>query len=222
MKYYAVRVGRNPGIYTTWPECQDQVNGFSGAIFKSFTNKNDAEDFINGKTNVEAKPSIKEDPNRITAYVDGSYNQDTGYAGYGVYIKDGDKEHIFYDRFKLTAGGNNAEGEVAASLVAAKYAVENNKPITIYFDHLGIQNWVDGTWKRNTPYTIGYHNEMNNMIRNGLDVKFCHTKGHSGILGNEYVDRIAKYACNIFLSDADIRLLLQLKDATGFPAELDF
>ena len=42
MKYYAVKVGRKPGIYTTWSECATQVNKFSGAIYQSFQDKKDA------------------------------------------------------------------------------------------------------------------------------------------------------------------------------------
>lgn len=35
LKYYAVRKGYNPGIYTTWKECLGQVTGFKGATCKS-------------------------------------------------------------------------------------------------------------------------------------------------------------------------------------------
>lgn len=45
-KYYAVRVGRQPGIYQTWAECQAQTNGFKGAVFKSFPSLADAEAFL--------------------------------------------------------------------------------------------------------------------------------------------------------------------------------
>lgn len=48
MKYYAVRKGYNPGIYTTWKECLGQVTGFKGAIFKSFTSEADAKSFMEG------------------------------------------------------------------------------------------------------------------------------------------------------------------------------
>ena len=36
MKYYAVKVGRVSGIYSSWDECKAQVDGYVGAIFKSF------------------------------------------------------------------------------------------------------------------------------------------------------------------------------------------
>lgn len=31
---YAVFKGKNPGIYLTWNECQEQVTGFAGAVFR--------------------------------------------------------------------------------------------------------------------------------------------------------------------------------------------
>ena len=46
-KYYAVRAGRKTGIFRTWDECKEQVSGFSGASYKSFTTKEKAEDFLN-------------------------------------------------------------------------------------------------------------------------------------------------------------------------------
>ena len=33
-KYYAVRAGRTPGVYSTWTECQHQTAGFRGASCK--------------------------------------------------------------------------------------------------------------------------------------------------------------------------------------------
>ena len=35
-KYYAVKIGLVPGLYLTWGECQQNINGFSGAVYKSF------------------------------------------------------------------------------------------------------------------------------------------------------------------------------------------
>ena len=33
-KYYAVKIGFVPGVYLTWGECQQNINGFSGAFTK--------------------------------------------------------------------------------------------------------------------------------------------------------------------------------------------
>ncbi|CAG8771423.1 13303_t:CDS:2 [Dentiscutata erythropus] len=44
--YYAVRKGRESGIYTSWEKCQEQVNGCSGALFKKFYTRQQAENYI--------------------------------------------------------------------------------------------------------------------------------------------------------------------------------
>lgn len=46
-KLYAVRIGRIPGIYTDWSQCESQIKGFSGAEYKSFTNIDDANEYMN-------------------------------------------------------------------------------------------------------------------------------------------------------------------------------
>ncbi len=36
MKFYVVRIGRKPRIYTIWAECESRVIGFHTTIYKSF------------------------------------------------------------------------------------------------------------------------------------------------------------------------------------------
>ena len=57
-KYYAVKVGKTPGIYFTWEDCSAQVTGYKGAKFKSFPTIEEALEFI-GDDNI--KPIKKED-----------------------------------------------------------------------------------------------------------------------------------------------------------------
>ncbi|WWC65515.1 uncharacterized protein I303_108133 [Kwoniella dejecticola CBS 10117] len=45
-KWYAVRVGRRPGVYATWGEAARQVNGFPGAVHKSFPHPQAAEGWL--------------------------------------------------------------------------------------------------------------------------------------------------------------------------------
>ena len=45
-KFYAVRNGRVPGIYMTWADCEKQVKGFGGAIYKSFPTEEEARAFV--------------------------------------------------------------------------------------------------------------------------------------------------------------------------------
>ena len=45
-KFYAVRVGRTPGIYLSWDECKKNVDGFSSPVYKSFKTRAEAEEFM--------------------------------------------------------------------------------------------------------------------------------------------------------------------------------
>ena len=51
MPYYAVAIGRKPGIYNTWEECKKQVIGSSYARYKKFDTETAAKQFcqLNGK-----------------------------------------------------------------------------------------------------------------------------------------------------------------------------
>ncbi|KAG9771339.1 hypothetical protein ABEF93_007947 [Exophiala dermatitidis] len=48
-KFYAVKAGKTPGIYNTWPECLSQVKGHKGAQYKAFPSVQEAQAFIDGK-----------------------------------------------------------------------------------------------------------------------------------------------------------------------------
>ena len=42
-KFYVVWSGLTPGIYRSWDECQAQIKGVKGAVYKSFASKEEAE-----------------------------------------------------------------------------------------------------------------------------------------------------------------------------------
>lgn len=56
MKYYTVKKGRTPGVYRTWEDAKKQVDGFSGAEYKSFEKITDATEYLNW--NKETQPDI--------------------------------------------------------------------------------------------------------------------------------------------------------------------
>ena len=43
VKFYVVWEGRQPGVYASWADCEQQVKGFAGAKFKSFPTRAEAE-----------------------------------------------------------------------------------------------------------------------------------------------------------------------------------
>ena len=58
-KFYAVKEGKKPGIYMSWDECKEQVNGYSGAVYKSFTNEEEAKAFIKKEERKELVKILK-------------------------------------------------------------------------------------------------------------------------------------------------------------------
>lgn len=58
--YYAVKNGRKPGIYNTWADCQQEIIGFSGAVYKGFETLEEAQEYMknagaNGKRVIPKK-----------------------------------------------------------------------------------------------------------------------------------------------------------------------
>ena len=63
-KFYAVKTGRTPGVYGTWADCKAQVDGYSGAVYKSFPTAAEALAFVTGETKQVERSGV-------VAYVDG-------------------------------------------------------------------------------------------------------------------------------------------------------
>lgn len=55
-KYYAIRKGRQTGIFESWDECKSNTHGFKGAEFKSFTDKNEALRYLHDRNGDESIP----------------------------------------------------------------------------------------------------------------------------------------------------------------------
>ncbi|MGO3018511.1 MAG: ribonuclease H1 domain-containing protein [Anaerococcus sp.] len=193
MKYYAVRKGKTPGIYTSWDECKIQVHGFKGAIYKSFKNLKDAENFLNPKDE-----DAKIDENTVIAYVDGSFKEkDMAYGSGVVYMtKDGIEE--FYERYEDSfACHRNVSGEVKASELAIEKAIEDGKEkIYIYHDYQGISSWAEGEWKANNELTKSYKAFIENAKKK-IEIHFVKVKGHSNDKYNDLADKLAKKAVGI-------------------------
>lgn len=201
-KFYAVKSGRTPGVYDTWDECKRQVDGFSGAVFKSFPTRPAAEDYVAGADveasgeNGQAVPFDLPDGS-AAAYVDGSYNAATGEYGCGVvFLSDGEEVHLSKKGSDAElAAMRNVAGEILGAELAMRRAVELGfRRLSIYHDYQGIASWCLGEWKTNKEGTRAYK-EYFDSIRDVLDIRFVKVKGHSGDQYNDMADQLAKQAC---------------------------
>lgn len=190
-KYYAVKQGKKIGIYKSWEECRKQVNGYSGAVYKSFKNKEEAMNFIKGEEREESSENY--------AYVDGSFLLEKFEFSFGAVIFHDGKMFEFSEKFSdpELVTMRNVAGEIKGAEFVMKYCIENNiKDIDIYYDYMGIEKWCTGEWKANKPGTIDYKN-FYNSIKDRLKVKFIKVKGHSGDKYNDLADKLAKGALGI-------------------------
>ena len=191
MKYYAVKNGRKTGIFTDWETCREQVEGYSGAKYKSFAEKAAAEAYLND----EAAP----EPQQTTAYVDGSFNAETGVYGFGAVLLEAGGVHEYNGSFSdpETAAMRNVAGEIEGAKFVMRYCLENNiKTVKIVYDYVGIEAWATGAWKTNKKGTEEYK-KYYDSIKNRLLVQFEKVKGHSGDKYNDMADALAKAAVNL-------------------------
>lgn len=70
-KFYAVRKGSKPGIYTDWETTKAQVNGFPGAIYKGFKTRSEAEAFMSGSTKSTSRSSRTKTASQTTTRTEG-------------------------------------------------------------------------------------------------------------------------------------------------------
>lgn len=197
MKYYAVRIGKTPGIYNTWDECKREVDGFKGAQYKKFNSEIEALDFIEGLGRFVPKdyPDIDE----VFAYVDGSFNiKDYSYS-YGMVLITSDGEKCFNKAFPKDEFSymRNVQGEITGAMAAIKMAYEyGKKRIVIFYDYEGIEKWATGEWKRNKEGTVLYKNFIDDY-KSKIEIKFVKVLAHSGDKYNEMADELAKSALGI-------------------------
>lgn len=198
-KYYAVKAGRKTGVFESWDECKSAVSGFSGAAYKSFTNREDAIDFVNGSAKSQKAQNREEKQSEAFAYVDGSYDDTTKSYSYGMVMMHGEDELHFFKKFEKDdmSDMRNVAGEIEGSMAAMKYCIENGiKSISIFYDYEGIQKWCNGDWKakkEGTKRYVEFYKDASRLV----DVDFIKVKGHSGDKYNDLADELAKKALGL-------------------------
>lgn len=198
IKVYAIRKGRKKGIVSTWEECEQNVKGYSGAEFKSFSADtyndaiNEAMVYMQGISDV----CIEDTKNILRIYVDGSFNDDVYGAGI-VILEDKVKTISLRGDNPDMLSMRNVAGEILAATVAMNYAVKNKiKSICIYYDYEGIAKWCQGSWQPKNENTKKYK-EYYDKVSKSVNIVFSHIKAHTGNKYNEIADQLAKNAVGI-------------------------
>ncbi|EMS77195.1 ribonuclease HI [Desulfotignum phosphitoxidans] len=220
MKYYAVATGRTTGIFTTWPEAKAQVEGFPGAVYKSFKTREQAEAFLadpvlgtGRKKTASSQKSRNNGPSgtdndwpegTIVVYTDGSAIGNPGPGGYGVVIQkhpdtpakelSGSYGHTTNNRMEMTA--------VIKALQALQGTVS---PVVVHSDSRYVvdaltKGWAAGWekrgWKRSNGQPALNPDLWKQLLPlvQSLNVRFVWVRGHSGNPLNERCDELANTA----------------------------
>ena len=201
-KVYAVRKGRKSGLFYSWPVCQEQIKGYSGAEYKSFPTEEEAKKYLAGGAVIAQLPPIETGepaPNTMLAYVNGSYNLATKEYSAGVVALWQGKEKTFSEKADDPSlkSMRNVAGEIMGAQIAMNYAVEQQaSTLVIYHDYEGVEKWCTKAWEAKQEGTKKYK-AYYEQVAQQLDIRFVKVKAHSGDQYNEQADRLAKDALGI-------------------------
>lgn len=96
--FYAVRVGREVGVYNTWAECQEQVHKYPGAVFKGFSDAAEAQAFVNSSHTTHARGT------------------------YGTYSRPKPSHRSFSGSYKHPRGGERLQSRASSSRALNNYS----------------------------------------------------------------------------------------------------
>jgi ribonuclease HI len=213
-KYYAVRKGRQSGIYQDWDTCKAQVDGFAGAQYKSFSTREDAARYLAGEDSAGRSSGPKpprgqstHEPvpaGHVVIYADGACSGNPGRGGYGTVVLSGDQRRELSAGFRKTT---NNRMEILGC-IAGLDAIEERSDITIYSDSKYVvdavtkgwaETWRSRGWNRKVEGELVPASNADLWARM-LDlcewhrVAFRWVRGHDGNIENERCDELARAA----------------------------
>lgn len=208
-KFYAVATGRKTGIFTDWGTTEAQVKGFTGAKYKSFATRQEAEAWLKEPV-YAAKPKPKRPAGNIPkngktpadaiiVYTDGGAINNPGPGGYGIVICDGDARRELSGGFRMTT---NNRMEMTACIVALQEVAGSGRPIVLYSDSSYLVNGIEKGWAVNwrsrgwrkadgaPALNIDLWSRLLDLLEKE-DVQLRWVKGHAGNELNERCDQLA-------------------------------
>ena len=139
----------------------------------------------------------------VEIYTDGACSGNPGPGGWGVLIRELDKEDTEISGGEKDTTNNRME---LLAAINALESIKNNKEIIIYTDSnyvkdgitVWISNWKKNNWKRSNKKpvkNVDLWMKLDNAIQN-KKINWKWVKGHDGNEGNEKADFLARSALN--------------------------
>ncbi|GEP19411.1 ribonuclease H family protein [Pediococcus argentinicus] len=215
-KFYAVRKGKQTGLFNTWDETKAQVDGFSGAQYKSFGTKAEAENWLTETTASSTPKSTPTSTNeslvqtvlytdggsRNTGNVRGGHVRGTDLAAWAFLLQGHNQKISGSDGEK---GATNNRMEIMALLEGLKAIRDHfsvDEPVLVVSDSKYVldainQHWLRG-WKRNqwrkkNGEVVANKElwiEVEQLLGQFKHLELKWTKGHASNEGNVFVDEL--------------------------------
>lgn len=194
-KYYAVKSGISTGIFLNWDDCKKQVDGYKGAVYKSFSSLQEAESWLNDSVSSLCSDILLPPEGKVIAYVDGSYEDSIKKYAFGCVLitpsgtilqkyGNGDNPESLAIR--------NVAGEMIGAMYATRWAIVNGfNEIEIRYDYEGIEKWVTKVWQAKNNLTAQYAAFMQNQQK-AVKIIFTKVLAHSNNRYNDMADELAK------------------------------
>ncbi len=210
--FYAVAVGRKPGIYRTWfgPQgAEMQVRGFTGARFKGFASLAEAEAWLKdaGKRSITRKSSTADaasaplDPDEydILIYTDGGSIGNPGPGGWGAVIIEDHARRELSGGFRRTT---NNRMELMGCIMALRQ-IKDSRRVLVRTDSQYVANGMNKGWARKwrkngwmrTPNEPAENYDLWDELLDLADrhhVTFEWVRGHAGHVENERCDTLVR------------------------------
>jgi len=220
-KFYVVWSGRQTGVFADWAAAQKAVDKFTGARFKSFPTRAEAEEaFARGdgagiapNSVGNANSSSRISPRRarhtahqfdVSIYCDGACEPNPGHAGCGIVVyRAGKLAQLWFGLYNPMGTNNTAElNALYHALRMAEAEITSGNTVEICSDSAYsincIRSWAPSWEKKGWKKPGG---EIKNLeiikdcyaifLRIKKKLNLTHVAAHVGTEGNELADRMA-------------------------------
>lgn len=215
--FYAVRRGANTGVYTTWDAIKPLVLGVSGAIYKGFKTRSEADAWVRGDSegagvpirpapphvNLKTKTTLRRvaPAGCTTVFCDGACPGNgtaSARAGVGIFFGHGDPRNYAGRLSSLVYRQTNQVAEIMAAVMTVRRSYVKY-PLLIVTDSMYVvksMNEWRNAWKSkkwDVPLVNLVHlRELSDLVdARPKGVFFAHVKGHGTSVGNIAADGLA-------------------------------
>jgi len=197
MVYYAVANGRSIGLFKTWTECKESIEGFKNARYKKFETREEADEYLN--------PTHQEVTADYFVYTDGACSNNgkpDAVAGIGIYFGLDDQRNVSK---RIDGKQTNNTAELTAILETfqiikkdlkkgVKIAIVSDSEYAIRCATSYGEKCAKDNWETDIP-----NKELVKKLYETYqktDVKFIHVMSHTDktdphSIGNDGADKLA-------------------------------